>query len=77
LRRTVGDWGFEQYARWALLELRQGAPIAAVRIGFAGQLYRPAALAALWRRWRAILMRRRTLAQREARRRQEALVGTV
>jgi glycosyltransferase involved in cell wall biosynthesis len=77
LRRTVADWGFEQYARWALLELRQGAPIAAVRIGFAGQLYRPAALAALWRRWRAILMRRRILAQREARRRQEALVGTV
>jgi glycosyltransferase involved in cell wall biosynthesis len=63
-RRTIADWGFEQYARWALLELREGALPAAVRIGLTGQLYRPAALAALWRRWRAILARRRFLAER-------------
>jgi glycosyltransferase involved in cell wall biosynthesis len=72
-RRIVADWGYEQYARWALLELRDGAPLAAVRIGIAGQLYRPAALAALWRRWRAILMRRRSLTPPEAQRHQAAL----
>jgi glycosyltransferase involved in cell wall biosynthesis len=74
-RRTVADWGFEQYARWALLELRDRAPIAAVRVGLAGQLYRPAALAALWRRWRAILARRQFLAEHAARRRQQELAS--
>ena len=72
-RRTVVDWGYEQYARWALLELRDGAPLAAVRAGFAGRLYRPAAVAALWRRWRAILARRRSLAQQEAQSRRTTL----
>lgn len=72
-RRIVVDWGYEQYARWALLELRDGAPLAAVRIGFAGRLYRPAALAALWRRWRAILARRRSLAEHVAHRRRADL----
>jgi glycosyltransferase involved in cell wall biosynthesis len=76
-RRIVVDWGYEQYARWALLELRDGAPLAAVRIGFGGQLYRPAALAALWRRWRAILARRRSLAEHEAQRRRAGLATEV
>jgi glycosyltransferase involved in cell wall biosynthesis len=58
-RDVIADWAVEQRARRVLLELRDGAWGAAVRTGWAAGLYRPAAMAALWRRWRAIKARRR------------------
>ena len=57
-QRMIADWEVEQFARWVLLELRQGDLGAAMRKGVSGRLYRPSAIAALWRRWRAILAHR-------------------
>lgn len=59
MRCTIADWAVEQRARRVRLELRERAWGAAVRTGIAGGLYRPTALAALWRRWRGIRARRR------------------
>jgi glycosyltransferase involved in cell wall biosynthesis len=62
-RQTLKDWAAEQYVRWSLLELRQGALASAIRIGFAGELYRPSAWSSIRRRIRTIRARRRLLAQ--------------
>jgi len=60
-QQMIADWEVEQFARWALLELGQGNLGAAIQKGVAGALYRPRALLALWRRFRAILAHRRAV----------------